>query len=70
MIRHFGSDQKYELPLKWDASGIAETTWSIPKEGRLGTYQIYFQAPSENDASEMEGYEYVPGMQNTGFLSG
>jgi alpha-2-macroglobulin len=66
VIRHFGSDQKYELPLKWDAAGIAETTWSIPKEGRLGTYQIYFQTPSENDASAMEEYEYMPGMQNTG----
>jgi hypothetical protein len=65
-IQHFGSDQKYELPLKWDASGIAETTWSIPKEARLGTYQIYFRSASSKDSTETDEYEYMPGMQSTG----
>ncbi len=39
-IQHLGSDQKYELPLRWDGSGIAENTWQIPKEVKLGTYDI------------------------------
>jgi uncharacterized protein YfaS (alpha-2-macroglobulin family) len=39
-IRHQGSDQKYELPLRWDAGAIAESTWRIPKEAKLGGYQI------------------------------
>ena len=39
-IRHLGSDQKYEFPLTWDAAGISETTWQIPKEARLGNYTI------------------------------
>jgi uncharacterized protein YfaS (alpha-2-macroglobulin family) len=38
-IQHLGSDQKYELPLQWDGSGIAENTWQIPKEAKLGTYE-------------------------------
>jgi uncharacterized protein YfaS (alpha-2-macroglobulin family) len=39
-IQHYGSEQKYEFPLKWDENGIAETTWSIPKEAKLGTYGV------------------------------
>lgn len=39
-IRHLGSDQQYELPLAWDGSGTAETTWSIPKDAKLGTYEV------------------------------
>ncbi|MBI3325682.1 MAG: alpha-2-macroglobulin [Nitrospinae bacterium] len=39
-IRHVGSDEKYELPLRWDAAGIAENTWPIPKEAKLGAYEV------------------------------
>lgn len=39
-IQHLGSEQKYELPLQWDANGVAESTWTIPKEAKLGTYQV------------------------------
>lgn len=39
-IQHSGSDQKYEFPLKWDAGGIAETAWPIPKDAKLGVYNI------------------------------
>jgi hypothetical protein len=39
-IVHYGSDLKFELPLNWDADGIAESTWTIPKDARLGTYGI------------------------------
>ena len=40
VIQHEGSDQRYEFPLTWDQSGIAETTWKIPKDAKLGTYTI------------------------------
>ncbi len=40
VIEHIGSDQKYEFPLEWDRNGSAETTWSIPKDAKLGAYQI------------------------------
>ena len=45
-IRHLGSDQKYEMPIKWDAAGIAETTWRIPKEAKLGSYQVVMVRPA------------------------
>ena len=31
-IRHLGSDESYELPLAWDAAGVAERAWTIPAE--------------------------------------
>ncbi len=40
LIRHFGSDQRYEFPLTWDGNGVAETSWTIPKDAKLGTYGI------------------------------
>jgi len=40
VLEHVGSDEKYELPLAWSAAGTAETTWTIPKEARLGSYAI------------------------------
>ena len=41
-IEHVGSDEHYEFPLTWDASGVAETTWAIPKGAKLGTYEVAF----------------------------
>ncbi len=39
-LQHLGSEQKYDLPLTWDAGGIAETTWEIPKDAKLGSYHV------------------------------
>ena len=39
-IEHLGSGQIYEFPLAWDSKGVAETTWSIPKEAKLGSYRV------------------------------
>ena len=40
VVQHLGSDQKYEQPLTWDAQGVAESTWTIPQDARLGSYQV------------------------------
>ena len=40
LISNNGSDEKYEFSLNWAASGIAETSWIIPKEAKLGTYSV------------------------------
>ena len=45
-IEHLGSQEKYELPLQWDAAGIAESTWDIPKEAKLGRYQVVLRRES------------------------
>jgi len=39
-LTHVGSGQATTLPVTFDAQGIAETQWTIPREARLGTYDI------------------------------
>ncbi len=39
-IEHLGSGQKFKLQASFDASGVAESTWAIPSEAKLGTYRI------------------------------
>ena len=46
-IEHLGSEQKYEFPLKWDGNGIAETVWPVPREAKLGGYEVTLRERSE-----------------------
>ncbi len=43
-IVHAGSGQAFEQPVAFDASGIAESRWEIPKEAKLGVYRIELKA--------------------------
>jgi hypothetical protein len=40
LVYHYGSEERYEFPVPWDANGIAEMEWVIPKEAKLGTYGV------------------------------
>ena len=40
VIEHQGSETRYELPVSWDAAGTAENAWAIPKDAKLGLYQV------------------------------
>ncbi len=61
-IEHLGGEQRYELPLEWDAKGVAETTWTIPREAKLGGYRVVLRRgadrtvetgePSQEDEEE------------------
>jgi hypothetical protein len=39
-IVHVGSDDSRESPVSFDAAGIAESSWEIPADARLGAYRI------------------------------
>ncbi|MBI5849205.1 MAG: alpha-2-macroglobulin [Nitrospirae bacterium] len=52
LIQHDGSSQRYEFPLKWDTQGIAETEWEIPKDAKLGVYEVYFLKKLSEKKSE------------------
>lgn len=39
-IVHQGSEQKYEVPVTWDARNIAESKWKIPEGAKKGTYVV------------------------------
>src|SRR3990172_1262480 len=40
LIEHMGSEQRYELPLKWGPGGNGETTWKIPLDAKRGEYGV------------------------------
>jgi uncharacterized protein YfaS (alpha-2-macroglobulin family) len=40
IVRHVGSDAKHELPLAWREPGVAETAWAIPRDARLGQWEV------------------------------
>jgi len=46
-IRHEGSNDEYELPVTWDDGGIAESTWSIPKNAKLGRYDVEMEVAGD-----------------------
>jgi hypothetical protein len=47
MIEHQGSEERYGLPIVWRDNGIAESTWKIPENAKLGTYSIVLGQKNE-----------------------
>lgn len=52
VLHHQGSDQTYSFPLAWDKHGTALTTWEIPKDAKLGTYDITLDYGDGGDNSD------------------
>jgi hypothetical protein len=64
-ITHLGSDSAYELPLVWDAQGIAESTWTIPPDAPLGPYSVGVDDPETvfDEEGQFEVAEFrIPAM--------
>ncbi|MGQ0578559.1 MAG: MG2 domain-containing protein [Betaproteobacteria bacterium] len=40
VIQHRGSNEKYEIPVTWDARNTAETMWKIPEGAKKGSYAV------------------------------
>lgn len=49
VIQHSGSDQRWELPLAWNADGSAESSWPVPKDAKLGEYSVTLAGPRKGD---------------------
>jgi len=58
VVEHMGSDKRFELPLKWDARGIAETGWKIPEDANLGEYQVSLTKKSKKKNVRNPGLDY------------
>nr|MCU0734609.1 MG2 domain-containing protein [Methylotetracoccus sp.] len=39
-LRHAGSGQTFTQPVSFDGQGIAESSWAIPRDAKLGSYQV------------------------------
>ncbi len=67
-IRHQGSDEKHELALAWDTRGVAETSFTVPKEAKLGRYVLEMSGPKarERTSGHFQVEEFrVPLMKGT-----
>jgi uncharacterized protein YfaS (alpha-2-macroglobulin family) len=42
-IEHQGSEQRYQLPVKWDARGSAVSDWLVPRDAKTGVYRVVFE---------------------------
>ncbi len=40
IIKHQGSDETVEMPLRWNSNGTSETSWIVPTGAKLGTYAV------------------------------
>ncbi len=49
VIEHQGSEQKYRFPLKWNPNGSTETQWEIPKDVKLGFYNVVLLRKGNED---------------------
>lgn len=60
LIQHRGSNQRYEFPLRWATKGIADTTWKIPPDAKLGYYEVVLLKKATDKTKErtaVGGYE-------------
>ena len=57
-IEHVGSDEKITLPLTWDGTGVAESTWTIPRDAKLGRYAL---STGRRAGADEEGGGEAPG---------
>lgn len=39
-VVHLGSDERVTLPVSFDGKGVALSNWTIPKEAKLGEYEV------------------------------
>ncbi|MDD5612786.1 MAG: MG2 domain-containing protein, partial [Gallionella sp.] len=59
VITHVGSDQKYEMPLTWNADGTAESEWAIPRAAKNGEYQVALEEQAKPD--DVSGVQHPAG---------
>lgn len=60
LVRHAGSEQRYEMPISFTPDGSAESEWTIPKEAKLGEYAVSLldRAPGKKGTrTAVGGYE-------------
>ena len=61
LITHQGSEQKYELALRWSGAGTADNDWPIPADARQGVYRVSM-AGRDSGSFRVEAFR-VPSMK-------
>ncbi len=56
VMTHSGSGQQFPFAVRFDAGGVAESSWAVPKDARLGDYRLSLQhGTGEKQASYEAG---------------
>ncbi|MHA6718970.1 alpha-2-macroglobulin family protein [Sphingomonas sp. RS6] len=53
-LAHRGSDTVYDIPVSFDANGVAESSWTAPKGAKMGDYDLRFIVERSIDGREQE----------------
>ncbi len=56
-VVHMGSDQQFEVPLRWTDNGTAVSEWVIPKSAKLGVYTVSARAGKDVPAIELGQFQ-------------
>jgi alpha-2-macroglobulin len=48
IVEHVGTEQRWELPLTWTPDGTATSEWTVPKEAKLGSYNVTIDDPARD----------------------
>jgi alpha-2-macroglobulin len=60
---HVGSDDSFPLPLMWRGNRYALAQWKIPKEAKLGAYELRLPEPSSSTVASFRVSEFkLPSM--------
>ncbi len=68
-IGFLGGDQTWDFKLDWSAGGIAQSTWDIPKDAKLGEYSITLIRHNRSGPAAPSG-DQSAGEDTTEFSSG
>jgi len=49
IVHHLGSDERFEVPISFDANGIAEAQWPVPAAAKLGQYDVRLVKADNNE---------------------
>lgn len=70
IVQHQGSDEQYTLPLEWDATGVAENSWDIPPEAKLGQYTVSLVRPKTEQSAKPDDSPASKGLPEHQWSSG
>ncbi|XZG70644.1 alpha-2-macroglobulin family protein [Chitinibacteraceae bacterium HSL-7] len=66
---HNGSGDEIEIPLSWRKGRYAESTYTLPKEAKLGSYSVYVERKAKRERDDysipadpaLDGYQLASG---------
>lgn len=53
LVRHAAAGDEYRMEVSWDEAGIAESSWEVPRQAKLGMYELILRRePPEEEGQD------------------